>query len=57
MPALEQSILGNGGNPELSSAVTIAPAQPERRCGRLPLFGIDLATADLGHLPTFTRRS
>jgi len=55
MPALEQSILGNGGNPELSSAVTIATSSnPNAVADAFRLFGIDLATADLGHLPTFT---
>jgi hypothetical protein len=55
MPALEQSILGNGGNPDLSSAVTITTAtNPNAVADAFRAFGIDLATADLGHLPTFT---
>jgi hypothetical protein len=55
MPAFEQSILGNGGNPELSSAVTITTStNPNAVSDAFRAFGIDLATADLAHLPTFT---
>jgi hypothetical protein len=55
MPVFEQSMLSNGGNPELSSSVIIsttgnaaAVADAFRR------FGIDLASAPLGSLPVFT---
>ena len=55
MPAFEQSILGNGGNPELSSAVTITTStNPNAVSDAFRAFGVDLATADLAHLPTFT---
>jgi hypothetical protein len=55
MPAFEQAILGNGGNPELSSAVTITTSSnPNAVADAFRAFGIDLATADLGSLPTFT---
>ena len=55
MPALEQSILGNGGNPELSSAVTITTASnPNAIADAFKIFGIDLASADLASLPTLT---
>jgi Carboxypeptidase regulatory-like domain/TonB dependent receptor-like, beta-barrel len=55
MPALEQSILGNGGNPDLSSAVTITTsANPNAVADAFRAFGIDLSTADLAHLPTFS---
>ena len=55
MPAFEQSILGNGGNPDLSSSVTITTASnPNAVADAFRAFGIDLATANLGGLPTFT---
>lgn len=55
MPAFEQSILGNGGNPDLSSAVTITTAtNPNAVADAFRAFGIDLATAGLDNLPTFT---
>ncbi|HTL43563.1 MAG TPA: carboxypeptidase regulatory-like domain-containing protein [Vicinamibacterales bacterium] len=55
MPALEQSILGNGGNPELNSAVTITTgANPNAVVDAFRSFGTDLTTADPSHLPTLT---
>jgi hypothetical protein len=55
MPALEQSILGNGGNPELNSAVTITTGtNPNAVVDAFRSFGIDLGTADPAHLPTLT---
>jgi hypothetical protein len=55
MPALEQSILGNGGNPELSSAVTITTStNPNAVADAFRAFGINLSSADLASLPTFT---
>ena len=52
MPLFEQAMLGNGGNPELSSSVTINGAANIRSA--LQSAGIDLATADLSRLPVFT---
>jgi hypothetical protein len=55
MPVFEQSILTNGGNPELSSLVTI-PTNTNVNAVRdaFARFGIDLAGAPAGSLPVFT---
>ena len=55
VPIYEQSIMTNGGNPELSSSVTIttsgnAPAVADA----FRSVGVDLASAPLGSLPVFT---
>jgi len=52
MPLFEQAILGNGGNPELSSAVTINGVANVRNA--FQSAGINLATAPLGNLPVLT---
>jgi hypothetical protein len=55
MPALEQSILGNGGNPDLSSSITInTTSNPNAVADAFRSFGIDLASADLAQLPTLS---
>jgi outer membrane receptor protein involved in Fe transport len=55
MPAFEQSILGNGGNPDLNSAVTITTsANPNAVADAFRAFGIDLSTAALAQLPTLS---
>jgi hypothetical protein len=55
MPALEQAILGNGGNPELSSSVTITTAaNPNAVVDAFRAVGIDLTAADVASLPTLT---
>jgi hypothetical protein len=55
MPALEQSILGNGGNPELNSAVTITTGTNSNAViDAFRSLGIDLTAADLSHLPTLS---
>jgi len=55
MPVFEQSILSNGGNPELSSTVIIPTTNnPNAVNDAFRAFGIDLASADLAHLPVFT---
>ncbi len=56
MPVFEQSILTNGGNPDLSSLVTITTASnPNAVADAFRTFGIDLTSADLANLPVFTR--
>jgi hypothetical protein len=55
MPVFEQSIMSNGGNPELSSSVLIATTgNPNAVADAFQRFGIDLASAPLGSLPVFT---
>jgi len=55
MPVFEQSILSNGGNPELSSLVSIPTnANANAVADAFRTFGIDLAGADAGNLPVFT---
>jgi len=52
MPLFEQAMLSNGGNPELSSGVTINGAANVRNA--FQSAGINLPTADLSKLPVFT---
>jgi hypothetical protein len=52
MPLFEQSILGNGGNPELSSSVTLNGTAAIANAFRAA--GVDLASASLESLPVFT---
>jgi Carboxypeptidase regulatory-like domain/TonB dependent receptor len=55
MPVFEQSILTNGGNPELSSQVLInATGNPNAVIDAFNRFGYNLPSAPLGSLPTFT---
>jgi hypothetical protein len=55
MPVFEQSILSNGGNPELSSLVIIpTTGNANAVADAFRTFGLDLAGADAGHLPVFT---
>jgi hypothetical protein len=55
MPVFEQSILSNGGNPDLSSLVIIPTTGNANAVNdAFRAFGIDLASADLAHLPVFT---
>ena len=55
MPVFEQSILSNGGNPDLSSLVIVpTTSNPNAVNDAFRAFGIDLASADLAHLPVFT---
>ncbi len=54
MPVFEQSILGNGGNPELSSLITIPTnINPNAVTDAFGQFGIDLANAAADRLPVF----
>jgi len=52
MPLFEQAILGNGGNPELSSSVTLNGSADVRNA--FQSAGIGLAAAPLAALPSFT---
>jgi hypothetical protein len=52
MPVFEQSILSNGGNPELSSLVNLTNTTAVENA--FARFGINLASAPLGNLPVFT---
>lgn len=52
MPLFEQSILGNGGNPELSSRVILTNADPIANA--FNSVGTNLPGAPLGNLPVFT---
>ena len=52
MPVFEQSMLSNGGNPELSSSVVLNGAANIESA--FQGFGVDLAGAPLDGLPTFT---
>jgi carboxypeptidase family protein/TonB-dependent receptor-like protein len=55
MPVFEQSILSNGGNPELSSLVIVpTTANANAVAEAFRTFGIDLAGTDAAHLPVFT---
>jgi hypothetical protein len=55
MPVFEQSILGNGGNPELSSQVLITTAgNPNAVIDAFRRLGIDLPSAPLNDLPVLT---
>jgi hypothetical protein len=55
MPVFEQSILTNGGNPELSSQVLITTAgNPNAVIDAFRRVGIDLSSAPLNNLPVFT---
>lgn len=55
MPVFEQSILTNGGNPELSSQILInTTGNPNAVIDAFNRFGYNLPTAPLGNLPTFT---
>lgn len=55
MPVFEQSILGNGGNPELSSNVIITTtSNPNAVIDAFRAVGVDLTTAALEKLPVFT---
>jgi len=55
MPVFEQSILTNGGNPELSSQLLInTTGNPTAVIDAFGRFGYDLPAAPLGSLPTFT---
>jgi len=55
MPVFEQSILTNGGNPELSSQVLInTTGNPNAVIDAFNRFGYNLPGASLGSLPTFT---
>ena len=55
MPVFEQSILSNGGNPELSSLVIVpTTTNPNAVADAFRAFGIDLAAADAANLPVFT---
>jgi hypothetical protein len=55
MPVFEQSILTNGGNPELSSQVLITTTgNPNAVIDAFNRFGINLPGASLGSLPTLT---
>ena len=47
----EQAIGSNGGNPEISSSITLNNAAIG---SAFQQFGVNLATADLKHLPVFT---
>src|SRR5688572_8518468 len=52
MPLFEQAMLGNGGNPELSSNVTINGTAAIQNA--FQSHGINLAGAPLNNLPIFT---
>ncbi len=52
MPLFEQAILGNGGNPEMSSNITLTGTATIANAFRAA--GIDLAGAPLSGLPVFT---
>ncbi len=52
MPLFEQSILGNGGNPDMSSNVTLTGTAAINNAFKAA--GIDLAGASLSSLPVFT---
>lgn len=55
MPVFEQSILTNGGNPELSSQILInTTGNPNAVIDAFNRFGYNLPAAPLGNLPTFT---
>ena len=55
MPVFEQSMLSNGGNPELSSLVIIpTTTNANAVADAFRTFGIDLASANAGSLPVFT---
>jgi hypothetical protein len=55
MPVFEQSILSNGGNPELSSQVIITTTgNPNAVADAFSRFGVNLPGAPLGNLPVFT---
>jgi hypothetical protein len=55
MPVFEQSILTNGGNPELSSQVLISTTgNPNAVIDAFNRVGYNLPAAPLGSLPTFT---
>jgi hypothetical protein len=55
MPVFEQSILTNGGNPELSSQILInTTGNPNAVIDAFNRFGYNLPAASLGSLPTFT---
>ncbi len=55
MPVFEQSILTNGGNPELSSQILInTTGNPNAVIDAFNRFGYNLPGAPLGNLPTFT---
>ena len=55
MPVFEQSMLSNGGNPELSSSVIISTTGNANAVSdAFKRFGIDLASAPLGSLPVLT---
>jgi hypothetical protein len=55
MPVFEQSILGNGGNPELSSLVIVpTTTNPNAVADAFRAFGIDLASASADNLPVLT---
>jgi len=55
MPVFEQSMLTNGGNPELSSQILIATtSDPNAVAAAFRAVGIDLASAPLNNLPVFT---
>jgi hypothetical protein len=55
MPVFEQSMLTNGGNPELSSLVIIpTTGNPNAVSEAFARFGINLGAASAGALPVFT---
>src|ERR1051326_5999609 len=47
----EEAIAQNGGNPEISSSITLNNAAI---ASTFQQFGVNLANSDLGHLPVFT---
>lgn len=56
VPLYEQAIMSNGGNPELSSQVTITTTgNPNAVADAFSRFGVDLGSASLENLPVFTR--
>jgi hypothetical protein len=56
MPVFEQSMLSNGGNPELSSSVIVSTTgNPNAVADAFRRFGVDLASATPDNLPVLTR--
>lgn len=56
VPLYEQAIMSNGGNPDLSSTITITTSGSATAVtDAFARFGVDLATAPLEQLPVFTR--
>ena len=56
VPLYEQAIMSNGGNPELSSTITIpTTGNPNAVNEAFARFGINLGTSPLENLPVFTQ--